>query len=249
MDGPFLNMGVFKSKSIQLFSDSISFYDEYSFIQKRIAEDLLQNLPSGFEPKRILEIGAGTGHLTHLLVQKFKDADMQVTDAAPNMVDYLQQLFKKHQNISVRQLDGEALNEPPESFDLIISSMTAQWFEGYAQTLVKWRAALSASGLIAVSRLSANSFPEWRATLKSYDLENGLIPCVPALEEAKEEILQHTYSSTLEFLQSIKKTGATTPRPEYKPMSNKALKQVIQKCDQQFGGTHSWHILYEIIEK
>ena len=52
------------------FNKSSKSYNEFAFVQKYMATELINFVPEKFSNKRILEIGSGTGILTEKLLQK-----------------------------------------------------------------------------------------------------------------------------------------------------------------------------------
>ena len=86
------------------------------------------NVP-GFRPRKILDLGAGLGHNTVPLAQKFPDAEVWAIDTAAPMLRYGHARAKSMgiENMRFVQMDAEHLSFADDEFDLIV---TAQfWHE------------------------------------------------------------------------------------------------------------------------
>jgi ubiquinone/menaquinone biosynthesis C-methylase UbiE len=91
-----------------------------------IAQWLKKNLPAGFKPKKILDIGAGLGHNVLPIAQAFPDSEIIAVDVGAPMLRYGAARAKSLgvDNVTFVQGDVSDLKDfADESFDLIHSCM------------------------------------------------------------------------------------------------------------------------------
>ncbi len=81
------------------FSKASKTYNSSTPIQKLSAETVAKILKS--KPKgKILEIGAGTGYLSELLIEKYKDNEIIINDISESMIEELQANIELPDNLS-----------------------------------------------------------------------------------------------------------------------------------------------------
>lgn len=238
-------MAPWKQKVTNNFDRHAAQYGDHNAVQQQIAQHLI-TLATPLNNANILEIGCGNGTLTQLLAAKYPNSQIHATDISPAMLKTAQHNFPNHPNISWAQIDGEhpALTQ---HYDLIISSMTAQWFQNLPAALKNWQTHLKPGGTILLSRPGPNTFHEWTTALGALNLPSGLIPAQPAQHLLEEQTIPHSYTNTWAFLKSMQNAGTSAPKPGYTPLTPAQIKQACQHCDAASSGTISWHILYEKI--
>jgi malonyl-CoA O-methyltransferase len=133
------------------FSKHALEYNSYNIIQQIISKALVRELD--FQPKRILELGCGSG-------QVFKNIDFEfdyykAIDFSQEMCD----IHPQHKNLDLICLDFDTQefhdNLKNEQFDMILSSSALQW----SQNLTKIIATLSPlSNTINMVLFTSNTF-------------------------------------------------------------------------------------------
>lgn len=229
------------------FTACASSYDKTAYVQPVVAAHLAARLTSA--PRRILEIGCGTGGLSGQLLNKFPDSELVLSDISPAM------LAVCRKNIGekpiYRVIDAENLPTDIGSFDLIVSSLALQWVTDLTEALRKLIDILAPEGVLAFSLLGDQNFKEWQELLKQHGVSSGLhyYPsaesfCWPAPYQGfiMQEFLQEYHENGALFLKSLKKIGAATARPGHKPISPSAMKKILKASEAGF--TVSYHILY-----
>ena len=89
---------------VESFERAAETYVDSCDVQSRIAARLAQRIAgSGWRPKRILELGCGTGELTRLLIGQFPEARVVATDASPGMINVARQRIAES-NVKFRTL-------------------------------------------------------------------------------------------------------------------------------------------------
>ena len=200
------------------FSRYAHLYDKYSSVQEMIAAGLNEKITvNGFG--NILELGCGTGNLTRLLRDKFKQARLKAIDISPEMVAVCRKKLPED-GIEFIIADAEEL-ELRESFDLVASNATFQWFADLEGALGKFSGCLRAGGEIIFSTFGPNTFCELDWVLKSLFKEAAVAANFFAsrgkLEELLrknfrpcrviEEIHRESFISLRELLRNIKYSG------------------------------------------
>ncbi|MEC4807146.1 MAG: methyltransferase domain-containing protein [Jaaginema sp. PMC 1079.18] len=87
-----------------------------------LREDAIKTIKG--QPRRILDLGCGTGSTTLLLKQKFPEAEVIGLDLSPYML-VMAEYKAKQANLEIQWLHGlaEATNLPSESFDVVTASL------------------------------------------------------------------------------------------------------------------------------
>src|SRR5262245_23725942 len=115
----------------QYFGAMVAAYD--SLIRRAVpryeemTDRLVTYLPAA--PRRILELGCGTGNLPLQLARRFPDADLTTVDAAPEMLDLtggrLRDAFPRRPGrVHFVASRSEDLSFPAPSFDLVTSCIS-----------------------------------------------------------------------------------------------------------------------------
>jgi malonyl-CoA O-methyltransferase len=108
------------------FDAAAETYDSYSAIQTmtaRAVHSLAASLPT---PRRILEIGCGTGILTRMVRTGFPSADFHALDISASMVRRTQLRLENPESVTWHVCDLLAFTDP-EPFDCICSSSALHW--------------------------------------------------------------------------------------------------------------------------
>lgn len=102
------------------------------FVLKMIAERY-----PGFKPKRILELGCGTGRNTPSYKQLLPDAEVHAVDIAPGLLRWAHAYAENEgQAVHFHQMDVTELDFADESFDLVVSHILGH--ETTQRGLPKW---------------------------------------------------------------------------------------------------------------
>lgn len=119
---------------VQHFYDQLS--SRYSeLISKCVPryQELLYNMfhyiPEDFKPKRILDLGCGTGNLTDHILKKFPEAEIDALDISEDILKECRKRFANNPNVRYIQTDFKSLHLPPGSYDLVMSSIAIHHIE------------------------------------------------------------------------------------------------------------------------
>ncbi len=117
------------SKVQKEFSKHANEYNHYNIIQQIVSKALVRELP--FKPKRILELGCGSGQI-------FKNIDFdfeyyKAIDFSQNMCD----IHPKKENLDIVCLDFDSEefydNIKKDSYDMVLSSSALQWSQNLSK--------------------------------------------------------------------------------------------------------------------
>src|SRR5439155_3320272 len=159
-------MSRFKQRMIRAF-DAAASYDDVATVQQQVASALAGRIAALALPERarILEVGCGTGFVAAAMPSLPRGSDWLMTDVSPAMVKRARQRFLGQSGYRFAVLDAEhpVFNTPEEPFDLVCSSLAAQWFEDLPKALEQLFQLLNPGGYLLISTLGAGTFAEWRA--------------------------------------------------------------------------------------
>lgn len=239
------------------FNRSAETYDDHCRVQRLMAERLMVALERVAAPARILELGCGTGHLTRLLASRFPASQVVALDFAARMVEVARRRVPSRL-VELEVADAETAAFAPESFDLIVSNATIQWFDTPAETLARLAAALRPGGLMLHSTFGPGTFAELRSVLRSHGLplrpEEGWISMLvnsglrPGSCTGGSATV--SYPSAAAFLGELRATGATwRPNPpDELPLAPGLLRAALARYDARFATSEGVPVTYELLE-
>jgi malonyl-CoA O-methyltransferase len=207
------------------FSRYAGHYDDYSNIQDASAKRLIEELGPD-SVTSILDVGCGTGNYTRLLRERFPLAKIKAIDISGEMVETAK-VKLKGKGIEFAVKDAEELelseeSDSTETFDLITSNVSFQWFAGLEKALLDYKDRLKPGGTILFSTFGPLTFYELNDALKELSEEADEISSRRFLEkmkitkimkslfkkiEVREEAFKENYASLREFLKKIKYSG------------------------------------------
>jgi malonyl-CoA O-methyltransferase len=197
-------------------------------------------------PLRVLELGCGTGLLTrHLAGTLPAGSNLLATDLSPVMVRAAGAALPA---VAFAVMDAEA-PDVSGPFDLIASSLAAQWFGDLPATLARLAGLLAPGGRLLLTTLGAGTFRQWKEAHRALGLESG-VPDYPEagalaamLPGARVESRPVTlsYKDARHFLLSLQALGAQTPKPGHRPLSAGQVRRIITSLGSPCAMT--WDIL------
>ena len=196
------------------FGNAASTYEREGLIQSRIARQLNDKIPSRLNKciDNILEIGCGTGKLTRCLIDRFPDARFTINDLSPEMKDYI--TAPPFKQLSFREGDAEKIDFN-ETYHLIASASTIQWFTDLEGFLKRISGNLSDTGTIAVSTFVAGNLPEIQSLMTAempyweYAELKRLFEKHFRVELFEQEEYTLHFDTPVELLRHLKNTGVT----------------------------------------
>jgi SAM-dependent methyltransferase len=146
----------------------------------RVTQSLFESLPA-VNPRKILDLGCGTGHSTRLLAERFPASAIDAVDISPGMLKQAQALASNFPNVRFHLSEMEEFlkNSSSASYDLI----ACMWALGYARPLAVLRQVarvLAPGGLVVAVVNTRSSLSEiqdlWARVLLRHPFYLGKIP-------------------------------------------------------------------------
>ena len=191
------------------FCRALPSYEEEARVQRLLSERLLSAILSeGRAFPRVLELGCGTG----LFTRRAKEALLTELYVA---CDLLFECGKWVSPLGVRFLCADAERPPfgEGTFDLVVGSAVAQWFQNPKEALFHLSALLKPKGLLALSTFG----PETMRELPRREIPAGLLSLEAWLKlsppglsviRAEKHLERIPFPDGLSVLRHLKKTGA-----------------------------------------
>lgn len=236
-----------QARIIETFDRFADSYDANSDLQANVAETLFDSARH-LDPRSVLDIGCGTGHVTLRAARHWPRAQIAALDAAPGMLGVL---HRKAPNLRIVQSDAADLRLD-EKYDLIFSSMMLHWLDAPTHVVERWRRSLRPDGRLFVAAPVQGSLAEWRSACAQNHIPDPTWTFPPEnfLDGVAmtRRIVAHPirYPSLLAFLESMKKTGATTSNPQAPRITTAGLRRAIRNNTGAFVST--FRVLYAEIE-
>ena len=109
------------------FSKAAKSYEQSAVVQNKVGTVLLKLLSDiKHSPRNILDIGCGTGKITHKLAIEYPQTQIYAIDIADGMLKYAAQHYNKN-NIQWSYGNAENLRLQKNSIDIVFSNFTLQW--------------------------------------------------------------------------------------------------------------------------
>jgi malonyl-CoA O-methyltransferase len=159
------------------FERAAATYDESASLQREVGERLLAHLdPMRVDPKRVLDLGSGTGVFFAPLAERFPRAELVAIDVATNMLRLARRrtpLWRRALGSRVPHLvcaDAERLPLAAASVDLIFSNLALQWCRPH-EVFAEAARVLPTGGLFLFSTFGPDTLKELRAAFAAVDAE------------------------------------------------------------------------------
>lgn len=240
-------------------------YEAAAVLQSRVADELVSRLdPFRFEPRVVLDLGAGTGRMTAALKKRYRRALVVALDLAPGML----REASRHQQFLRRfeRVCGDAMRLPfaTGTVDIVVSSLMLQWCDPPDQAFAEIRRVLKPSGFVTFSTFGPDTLRELRSAWAQadgeqphnhvnhftdmHDVGDALVRaglCEPVLDVDRMKL---TYPDALALMRDLKAIGAhnvTAGRP--RGLVGKTKLQRMQEAYEAFRRDGTLPATYEIV--
>lgn len=252
-----------KRKIRQSFAAASVSYDGFAELQRRAALELLGRLDVEAVCGTLLDVGCGTGFLTHHLQKRFESDTLLAMDIALPM---LEQARIRTPAASYFCADAEQMPLLRGSLAMITSNLALQWCEALAEAFVDYHALLRADGKLAFSTFGPGTLRELKdawALVDDYSHINtfySLKQIVGFLEmagfcniETESVLYRNRYDSVMALMRELKGIGAhnVTARRNRRLTTRSQLQQMIAgyPIDEAGDIVASYEIIYVTAEK
>jgi len=200
-------------------------YAKAARVQAEAARICAHRIPEGSYPE-ILEIGAGGGVLTHFLAKRCTHERYVGIDIAPGMLTQVDKSMLT--NPELIAADGEFLDFPQDSFDLLASSSTMQWYRAPEISILDNLSLLKRGGRFSLAVFVEGTFVEFFEASRASGF-GAMLPMrsaqffIDILQDAapailESEVITHIahHPTVADLLRAHRATGATaTPGAKY----------------------------------
>ncbi len=154
----------FDRREIQrAFGRASSHYEQHAWLQQEVRSRLYERLDDiQTEPKRILDLGCGTGAGTAELKQRYHPAQVIGLDFALPMCLECQRQSRWRRPIYTIQGDVAQLPLAANSIDLVVANLVFQWVDDLPAVLNNLRRVLKPGGVLLFSTFGPDTLNELR---------------------------------------------------------------------------------------
>jgi len=159
-----------KHAARRAFDAAAASYDRVAVLQREIGQRMLERL--GYirlAPRRVLDLGCGTGLALDGLARRYRRAEIVALDFAPNMLRQARRRGHWLNRPRVVCADAERLPLADDSVDLIFSNATLQWVNDLDATFRELLRVLRPGGLLLFSTFGPDTLAELRAAWAAVD--------------------------------------------------------------------------------
>ncbi|OEC90776.1 malonyl-ACP O-methyltransferase BioC [Acinetobacter sp. YK3] len=242
-------MSINKALVAQRFAKAGQSYVEHAVIQKQISAQLFEYLkvycPQSLAS--VLEIGCGSGNLTHLFQSHFQVEQLFLND----LYDDVEQHFSSVDKINWLIGDIEQL-ELPSGLDAVISSSALQWMIDLPALLQRIHAALKPNAYFCFSTFGPDNLTEIKQLTGQGLNYDDLDTLQQQLEQQGFEVLfmhqdhkQRYFDHPKSILQHLKATGVTATAKSHR-WTKRSLQQFYLDYE-QFHDEQGFHLTYHPI--
>lgn len=211
-------------------------YDAHAVLQREVSDRLFERLDyTKAQPRRVLDVGAGTGYgLAHLRT-RYPDAELCALDIAPAMLAAararlpqphwtrraLARFAASNPAVHLVCADMERLPLGVDTVNLVWSSLALQWAHDLEATFKGFHRVLAPGGLLMFATFGPDTLKELRAAfaviddaphvnrfIDLHDIGDMLIHAGFANPVMEMEILTLTYADLKTLMRDLKGMGA-----------------------------------------
>nr|WP_284711643.1 malonyl-ACP O-methyltransferase BioC [Acinetobacter modestus] len=239
----------------QRFAKAGQSYVEHAVVQKQISVQLFEYLKV-YCPQNlaaVLEIGCGSGNLTHLLQSHFQVEQLFLNDLYADVDQYF--LNFKHVNWLIG--DIEQLNLP-QSLDTVLSSSALQWMVDLPALLRRIHKALKPNAYFGFSSFGPDNLTEIKQLTGQGLNYVGLESLKRQFEQQgfeilliEQEVKQIYFDHPKSVLQHLKATGVTATAKSHR-WTKQSLQQFYSDYQQFYdeqGFRLTYHPIYVIARR
>lgn len=255
-----------RSKARLSFEKAAVSYDEAAVIQREIGNRLLERLEYiRFEPRRILDVGSGTGTCSYHLSDIYKKSEVLALDFSTSMLQQAKQKRSWTQRLSSRfkYITGDANSLPltENSVDMIFSNLALQWCPDLQQVFSEFRRVLKPDGMLLFSTFGPDTLKELRECWMKVDnythvnqfidlhvVGDALIKSGFSDPVMDMEMITVTYPDVKSIMRDLKQIGAhNVNRERAKGLTGKQRLQALINAYEVYRNNQVLPVSHEVI--
>jgi malonyl-CoA O-methyltransferase len=211
-----------KAAARRAFDAAAGGYDRVAVLQREIGARMLERLGCiRLDPKRVLDLGCGTGLALGGLARRCRRAEILALDFSINMLGHARRRGHWLNRPRVICADAEQLPLADDSVDLVFSNATLQWVNDLDGTFRELLRVLRPGGLLLFSTFGPDTLRELRAAwaavdrgehvspfLDMHDIGDALVRARFADPVLDVERMTLTYNDVYGLMRDLKQLGA-----------------------------------------
>lgn len=152
------------------FARAASTYERHDTLQRDVEARLFDSLDyyEG-KPRRVLDVGCGTGRGSARLKKRWRDAEVIALDISLPMLRQARRHAGWWKPLARVCADGLALPFPDRSMDVVYSNLCLQWCDTPRALLAEFARVLKPGGFMAASSFGPDTLSELRAAWATAD--------------------------------------------------------------------------------
>jgi malonyl-CoA O-methyltransferase len=197
-------------------------YDEAAVLQREVGARLLERTElTTLAPRRILDLGCGSGRPTRELRWRYAKAEVLGLDLALPMLRLARRRQPWFRPARFVCAEASALPFASSSFDLLYANLVLQWCEDLDAVFLEWRRVLKSPGLLLFSSFGPDTLKELRSAwgeadglnhvnrfLDMHDVGDALIRAGFVEPVMDVERVTLTYEDVFGLMRDLKGIGA-----------------------------------------
>lgn len=244
------------------FNKTAKTYDVNAEFSRNTGAQLLERL-SGLKikPKRILDIGAGTGHLGQSLQKLYPKAKIFNLDLAEQRLRIAQKKDKHSPKQNFICADAHALPFSDQSFDLIVSNLCWHWMDHLGQAIYEAKRILKIGGTLLFTTVGPDTLRELNAAFYAasnnphinrffdmHDVGDALLKAGFADPVMDIEYASLKFKNLDALFKMLRKTGEVNYlKLRQRGLSRKSVFQEVRKQYKNFKDTKTYPATFELV--
>ena len=251
-----------KTQARRSFERAAAGYDRGAALQREVGRRLLERLDlMTIQPRRVLDLGCGTGQCLPDLMARYKSAEVVALDIAQPMLGQARRRGRWLRRPLCVCADAERLPFGDACFDLVFSNLMLQWCVDLEVVFRELQRVLRPGGLLLFTSFGPDTLRELRdswarvdgythvnAFQDMHDVGDALLNARFADPVMDVECLTVTYPDLWQLMRELKQIGAhnvTAGRP--RGLTGKAQVQRLLQAYEQFRRDGVLPASYEIV--
>ena len=244
------------------FGRAAESYDDAAVLQREVANRMLERLDYIMAtPKRILDLGAGTGEHTAQLARRYKGAQVIGLDLAEPMLKQLRRRSSWRRPLRPVCADIQSLPFADNSIDLIFSSLAVQWCSSLDEAFSEFKRVLRPGGFVLFSTFGPDTLKELRSSwsevdnhvhvndfIDMHDIGDAMLRSQLAQPVMDVETFTLTYPNIFSLMRELKDIGAHNVAGErVRGLTSRARMQALQAAYEKWRHDGVLPASYEVV--